>query len=110
MSECEGQGCWAHIEWFCDHAGLARVFNSDQKYGDPYCYALPFVVREKYAAPLANGKRGLVEFVGVVKVMSSCQYRAMKQAMFEAGWGIVSTRIKDGKVQTVELHKKMWER
>jgi hypothetical protein len=111
MSEtrCEGQQCWAHIDWFCEHAGLARVFNGDQDFGDPYCYALAFVVREKFDKPLPNGKKGLIEFVGVIKVMSMCQYRALGDAMYKEGWGVLSTRKKNGKDIVVEVYKSKWE-
>ena len=46
--DCEhsGEKCRAHLEWHCEHAGIARVFAEQAEYGDPYCYALPFVVRE----------------------------------------------------------------
>ncbi len=94
-------GCWCHLEWHCEHSGLARVFGGGEKYGDPYCYALPFVVRERFVAE-GQGK-GLIEFVGVTKVMAPCQYRAMRRAMRAAGWGILSTRIKDGQSRTIEI-------
>jgi hypothetical protein len=95
---CEGKNCWCDLEWFCEHAGLARVFGGGEEYGDPYCYALPFVVRDK--------ERKLIEFIGVLKVMQSCQYRCLRKAMREAGWGILSTRVKDGQSRTIEICKR----
>lgn len=98
----KGYSCWCHLEWHCEHAGLARVFGGGQQYGDPYCYALPFVVRER-----EDGERlGLIEFIGVTKVMQPCQYRAMRKAMRDAGWGILSTRVKAGQSRTIEICKR----
>lgn len=98
-------GCWCHLEWHCEHSGLARVFGGGQEYGDPYCYALPFVVRERYGSAV-NGKTGLIEFEGVTVVMKPCQYRCMRRAVRDAGWGVLSTRIKDGKARTIEICKR----
>jgi len=86
--KCDGVNCWCHLEWHCEHAGLARVFEGHHNYGDPYCYALPYVVRERFDEP-RDGKKGLVEFIGVNQVMKPCQYRAMRAAMRAAGSGRV---------------------
>jgi hypothetical protein len=87
---------------------MARVLRNGQEYGEPYEYALPFVVRERYDEPLDNGKRGLVEFVGAIGVMTPSQYRAMWKAITGEGWGVLSTRFKAGKKITVELGKSHW--
>ena len=98
-----GSGCWCHIDWHCEHAGLVRVFDEHSTFGQPYCYALPFVVREKFD----SGERiGMIEFVGVTTVMQPCQYRAMRKAVRDTGWGILSTRVKDGKSRTIEICKR----
>ena len=106
---CDGHDCWAQLEWFCEHAGLARVLSGDEQYGDPYCYRLPFVVREVFPTPDSLGRKGLVEYVGVYPVMRICQYRALRTAMREAGWGILSTRVKDGRARTIEICKRRSE-
>ena len=109
---CERTNCWCDLEWFCRHAGLARVFGGDQTFGDPYCYSLPFVVRTRYWFPKLKAwwnkrpiERGFVEFVGVVKLMRSCQYRAMRTAVKNDGWRILSTRSKGGTMRTIEVCK-----
>ena len=101
--DCEGQNCWAHLDWHCEHAGLCRVFEGSNKFGDSYCYALPFVVRERFDKPDENGKIGFIEFVGVQVVMKPCQYRAMRTAMRIAGWRILSTSKHSGKTRTIEI-------
>ena len=108
MEVCQGHNCWCQLEWFCEHAGVARVFTEGAvDHIDPYCYCLPFVVRERFARPDAGERLGLVEFVGVVHpVMLSCQYRALRKAMRGAHWGILSTRIKNGVARTVEICRK----
>lgn len=108
MEGCPGHDCHAELEWFCEHGGLARVFPGGAvDHVDPFCYALPFVVRERFSVPDADGRLGLVEYVGVggkdTKVMQSCQYRALRKVMRDARWGILSTRIKDGKSRTIEI-------
>lgn len=103
--ECNKTNCWCHLEWFCEHAGLARVFGGDQKFGDSYCYALPFVIREKYDTP-QDGILGLIEFVGVLKVMKPCQYRAMRKAIRDINFGILSTRVKNGEKRTIRICKR----
>jgi hypothetical protein len=102
---CQRENCYAHLEWHCEHAGLARVFGGDQSFGDPYCYCLPYVVRERFRHPAVDGVLGFVEFIGVLKVMKPCQYRAMRQAVRQAGWRILSTRSKDGAMRTIEVCK-----
>ena len=103
MDGCTGQNCWAHVDWHCEHAGLVRVFDGEQKYGDPFCYALPFVVRKRFPMPVEGGKLGLIEFVGVMKVMKPCQYRAMREAIRAEHYGILSTRSRGGQMRTIEL-------
>jgi hypothetical protein len=111
MERCDGANCWSQLDWFCEHAGLARVFRGGAvDHVDPYCYALPFVVRERFAATNELGQLGLVEYVGVfheadVPAMKKCQGRALVTAMHDAGFGVLSTRIKDGIARTVEICK-----
>jgi len=58
---CDGHNCYAHIDWWCDHAGAVRVFSAGERpCVDPYCYALPFVVRERFGGD--DPRHGLVEF------------------------------------------------
>lgn len=99
------EGCWCHLEWHCEHSGIARVFGGGQEYGDVYCYALPFVVRDRYPMPI-DEQWGRIEFVGVTVVMRPCQYRCMRAAMRNAGWGILSTRVKNGVSRTIEICKR----
>jgi hypothetical protein len=61
------------------------------------------VVREKFDS---GDRIGLIEFVGVTTVMQPCQYRCMRRAMREAGWGILSTRVKNGQTRTIEICKR----
>ena len=107
MEGCPGRDCWCQLDWFCIHAGVARVFPGGAvDHIDPYCYVLPFVVRERFSEPDVDGRLGLVEFVGVHPVMLSCQYRALRKAMRQANWGILSTRIKGGVSRTIEICRK----
>ena len=88
---------------------MVYVFTAGKKYyEDPFCYTLTFFVKEKYDTPLPSGKRGLIEFVGLDKVMNKRQYGAIGQAMLVEGWGVLSTRVKNGKIHTVEVLKKKW--
>jgi hypothetical protein len=101
---CSGTNCWAHIDWHCEHAGIVRVFAGGDRFNeDPYCYALPFVVRERFGNE--DERHGLIEFEGVHDVMRPCQFRAIRTAMRAAGWGVLSTRIKNGVSRTVEICK-----
>jgi hypothetical protein len=102
---------WGHIRWFCQHCGMVYVFAAGMKYyEDPFCYTLTFVVKERYDVPLPSGKKGLIEFVGLDKIMNKRQYKALGDAMFAEGWGVLSTRVKNGKIITVELLKRRWEK
>jgi len=105
--ECEhaGERCWCHLEWHCEHAGIARVFSEHSQYGSRFCYAIPFVVRERFEHVDERGRRGLIEFIGVMKAPTICQYRAWRRACHEQGWGLLSTRIKDGRKRTIEICK-----
>ena len=101
---------WGHIRWFCEHAGMVYVFEAGKKYyEDPYCYTITFFVKEKYVEPI-GGKLGLIEFVGLDKLMSRDQYRMLGDVMFEEGWGVLSTRVKNGKIITVELNRRRWNK
>ena len=82
------------------------MFSEGAVYGDAYCYDLPFVVRERFETEDEEGRHGLIEFIGVHPVMIRCQYRALRAAAREAGWGILSTRIKDGRKRTIEICKR----
>ena len=87
---------WAQIDWHCEHAGITRVFEDGSNYGDPYVYALPFVVRERFEEPELSGRLGFVEYVGVILPLTP-------------SWGILSTRIKDGVERTVEVTRIYWD-
>jgi hypothetical protein len=100
---------WAQLDWHCEHAGLTRVFEDGAVYGDPYVYALPFVVRERFDEPEESGRLGFVEYVGVIAPMTPSISRAIYNATVAAGWGILSTRIKDGKQRTVEVTRIYWD-
>ena len=106
--ECEhaGEKCWVHLEWFCEHAGIARAFNESSQYGDAYCYALPFVVRERFTEPDKYGHQGLIEFVGVQQWPRLCQMRALLVETRRLKWGVLSTRIRDGHKRTIEVHER----
>jgi hypothetical protein len=100
---------WCHIRWFCPHAGMVYVFTAGKKYyEDPFCYTLTFIVKERYTEPLPNGKIGLIEFVGLDKVMNREQYKAIAKTTFDEGWGVLATRIRNGKIYTVEVLKRRW--
>lgn len=111
--KCEhsGTGCWAHLEWFCEHhcGGVARVFGGSQEYGDDYCYALPFVVRQKFDPLDGFGRLGMLEFVGVTKIMSHCQVRALWKAAKLAKYGVLSSRMVNGKLITRECGANTWQ-
>ena len=106
--KCEhaGERCWCHLEWHCEHAGIARLFSEHSHYGDKFCYALPFVVRERFSKVDKNGRRGLLEFIGVMQIPTLCQYRAWRRACAEQGWGVLSKRMKHGKSRTIEICKR----
>ena len=106
MESCDGHGCHAVIEWHCEHAGLVRVFDGTKDYGDAYCYALPFVVRELFAEWDKDSRQGLIEFIGVTTVMRPCQYRAMREVVRQQHYGILSTRIKGGVAKTIEVGRR----
>ena len=53
--------------------------------------------------PVENGKLGLIEFVGVIKTMKPCQYRALREAVRAQHYGILSTRCRGGVMRTIEL-------
>jgi len=102
---------WGHIRWFCEHAGMVYIFEAGKKYyEDPFCYTITFFVRERYTEPLSSGKLGLIEFIGVDKVMNRTQYRMLGNIMYNAGWGVLSTRVKNGKIVTIEVLKRRWDK
>ena len=41
--------------------------------------------------------------------MTPAIYRALFEAMAGAGWGVLSTRIKDGEQRTIELRQAYWD-
>jgi hypothetical protein len=96
---------WAHLEWFCEHAGLIRIYKDDQKYGDPYSRAIAFVVIDRFET---GPKIGNLELKGVTKVLTKDEYRAIRLACFTDGWGVLATKYKNGKVFRIELSKKYW--
>ena len=100
---------WCYIRWFCPHCGMVYVFTAGMKYyEDPFCYTLTFIVKERYEEPVGR-KLGLIEFIGLDKVMNKQQYKAIGQTMYGEGWGVLSTRVKNGKIRTVEVLKKRWK-
>ena len=107
--KCDQTDCWCHLDWHCEHAGMARMFGGDREWGEPYCYCLPFVVRERFDEPEMSGKIGLVEFIGILIPPMPCQYRLMFDAMAHAGFGVLSTRIKNGVSKTTELKRIYWD-
>jgi len=74
--------CWAHIEYFCEHGGVIRVFETGKAYGDRYCYALPF-------HKLSDN---VIEFVGVVTAPKLSYARAIKVACRAVGLEAVRER------------------
>lgn len=101
---------WAHVRWFCEHAGMVYVFEAGKKYyEDPYCYTITFFVKERYVEPVGK-KLGLIEFVGLDKVMNRDQYRLLGDVMYHEGWGVLSTRVKNGKIVTTEVLKRRWNK
>jgi hypothetical protein len=101
---------WGYIRWLCDHCGIIYIFESGKKYyEDPFCYTLTFFVKERYDTPLSSGKKGLIEFVGLYKLGNKDQYKAMIILLYNEGWGALSTRVKSGKIHSVELLKKRWQ-
>lgn len=69
------------------------MFSGDQVYGEPYCYALPFVARDE----------NVIEFTGLVKPIERCQWRAIREACKAAGIKVVRTRIRNGEPHTARL-------
>ncbi len=115
--DCHRQltGCWAHLDWHCRHAGLLRIFAGTDTFGDPYCHAIPFVVRRRYWCWWwRGGKRGLLELEGVAKragedkALSLCQARAISQTCHAQGWGILSTRRSGARRGTQEVGRRVW--
>ena len=89
------------------------MFRGDHEFGDSFCYALPFKVVERFEEPELSGKVGLLEFIGVLAgdvqdAMTPCQYRALWEAASGAGFGVLSTRIKNGVPRTIELRQVYW--
>ena len=97
------------MEWLCEHAGIIRIYGGNQKYGDSYCHALTFVIRERFDKPELSGKIGLLEFVGVSKIVNLCQYKAIVNLLYKEGWGVLITKSKNGKFKTVEVYKGIWK-
>ena len=108
--DCDKTNCWAHLEWLCPHACIIRILAGNQQYGDPYCHALTFVVRKRFDKIEPSGKRGLMELIGVSKPVKPCQYRAVVKLLYDEGWGVLITRSKNGKFETIELYKGIWEK
>ena len=91
MGTCCSRKCWVHIDWHCEHAGLVRVYSEDAKFGDPYCYAIPFK-RIGYDE---------IEFIGMVKNIKLCQWRAIRRELKAAHIKAIRTRVRDG-----QLHRR----
>ena len=102
---------WANIHWECEHGGEVRVFDTPDPvlYVDNYEYALPFFVRKRYDEPTVAGKLGDVELTCANKSPTPAQGRAICDAFNSAGWGILSTRVKDGKPHTIEVTRIYWD-
>ena len=95
---------WAHLDWWCEHAGIARVFDDEKEFEvDAYRYALPFVVRKRYQKPDKDDMIGEVEFMGMVKAPTLSEYRAMRDAMHHSMYRCLSTRVKHGQKRTIEV-------
>ena len=110
MGKCEKTECWAHVDWHCEHAGLVRVFGGEDKFKlDGYCYALPFVVSERFECRDEKGRLGFVEFIGMCSPVKKCQMKAGVNALQIEGWGVIMTRIKDGVCRECELARKFWK-
>ena len=99
----------AQLDWHCEHAGLARVFEAGKEYGEEYVYALPFVVRERFDEPEMSGRIGLMEYIGVIQPITPSVGRALLNAATEEGWGVLSTRIKDGEKRTIDVTRIYWD-
>jgi hypothetical protein len=95
---------WTHLEWFCEHAGIARVFDDGKEFEtDNYLYAMPFVVRERYQVPDEDGFIGEVEAVGGVKPPTLSQARSMLDAMHKSMYRVMVIRVKHGKKHTIKV-------
>jgi hypothetical protein len=65
----------AFVRLWCDHAGIVRVGPKAERYGDAYCYALPFRIENGcatfeglcFAAPLSAARAAIkaVEAIGL---------------------------------------------
>jgi len=76
-------GCWAHVEPFCQHAGMVRVFAEDAVYGvDPYCWSVAYCVVDD----------GVIEFKGVHDAPRQCQVRAIAKSLRKQGLKLLRER------------------
>jgi hypothetical protein len=75
----------AFIEPLCDHAGIVRAGPQCEKYGDPFDYAIAFVIDGKFAII-----KGLVADGG----LTSAHRRACFKALWDVGLIAKWERIK----------------
>lgn len=98
----------ARMEWFCEHAGITRVFPSDDcKHGDDYELALAFKIVERFKEPDENGFLGRVEYMGLCGKISLSQMRAIKVETYRNKWYIRMTRWKNGEKKTVNINYRL---
>lgn len=94
----------AYMEWFCEHAGIIRVFPSKEcKHGDDYELALAFKVVERFEEPDENGFLGYIEYMGLFSKISLSQMRSIKTETRKHKWYIIISRWKNGKKKTTNI-------
>jgi hypothetical protein len=100
---------WVHMEWFCDHAGILRIFEKNSKFGDPYENSIAFKVVERYNTP-KDGKIGMLEFVGVVKPLNKYQFYAICEMMKKEKFGVLGSTYQNGERIVKEFCKNKWRK
>jgi len=80
---------WAHIDQWCEHAGLIRVFEDGQEFDvDGYEYMFPF----RMYSP------DEIELTGMCcRVCTASEARAMLRAVRERGWTATWRRVSGAK-------------
>ena len=76
---------WAHVDQWCEHAGLIRVFEDGQEFEvDGYTYMFPF----RMYAP------NRIELTGMcVRPPTKSEAWAMMRAVRERGWKVTFRRV-----------------
>ena len=99
---------WIDMEWFCEHAGVIRIFEEGVKFGEPYDRSISFKLIEKFEPPLLNGKKANIEFVGLDKALTKDHFYAICYFMKKEGLGVVGTSYVNGQKKVREFCRNKW--